>query len=535
MAVPMGAKLFPDLRGGKIAERWRQRSPEMVASQLRQSSSAYPLTFAVTVIVTISLLLALRGRDLFPQVLVAAAIHLLICAFTLLRWFYDRRRQWCAHDTVRQLVALTLQAAAASFGWFTFLFVAGMAAPLEQQVIITTVMAGVITIGALRYSAVVEASLAFLATALVVCIFYAAVAVVPLDVYIFLIVFVLMLGRSVLTQARMFEEQFRAGAELAQARADRDVVAAKAEQEHWRAQHAAAQATAASEREAEQGRLETLGRFGRDFEQSVLQIATALAGVAEETRNAAELLGRNSSATHQGIAAVSAQAHEADAGAAELLGHSSELGRLLMAVGDHMAEQDQAARRVQELTADVDQRFERLVAIASGAETMAGSIAEIASRTNLLALNATIEAARAGEAGRGFAVVAGEVRGLAEQAGVAAQEVRGKLSTISEAVGATATLVHNMRQSFTEMSTISTTVSAAISRQQAVAQAVGQFARTAAAIVVEVQKSARTAEAASGEAAALTANLGTATERMAHQSRQLVDETTAFLARVSAG
>jgi methyl-accepting chemotaxis protein len=410
-----------------------------------------------------------------------------------------------------------------------------MAAPLEQQVIIATVMAGVITIGALRYCAVVEASLAFLGTALGVCVGYAAVAVVPIDVYVFLVVFVLLLGRSVLAQAKMFEEQFRAGAELAQARADRDVVAAKAEQEHWRVQHAAAEAAAASQRNAERERLETLGRLGRDFEQSVLQIATALASLAEETRNGAELLGRNSSATHREIAAVSVQAREADVGAADLLGHSSELGRLLMSVGEHMAEQDQAARRVQDLAADVDQRFARLVTIAAGAETMTGTIAEIASRTNLLALNATIEAARAGEAGRGFAVVAGEVRGLAEQASEAAEEVRRKLLLINEAVGTTAAMVHSMRESFAEMSNVSGTVGAAIARQQAVAQAVGQFAETAAAIVLDVQRSARTAESASGEAAALTANLGSATERMAHQSRQLVEETTAFLKRVAAG
>ncbi len=120
--------------------------------------------------------------------------------------------------------------------------------------------------------------------------------------------------------------------------------------------------------------------------------------------------------------------------------------------------------------------------------TITKVISSIAQQTNLLALNATIEAARAGEAGKGFAVVANEVKELAKQSAVAAEEITNKIKAIQDTSSQSVTAVKNISSKIDDISGSFNTVAASVEEQSATTNEVSRIISESGAAVEQISE-----------------------------------------------
>ena len=135
-------------------------------------------------------------------------------------------------------------------------------------------------------------------------------------------------------------------------------------------------------------------------------------------------------------------------------------------------------------------------------------IKKIADKTNLLALNATIEAAGAGEAGKGFAVVAAEVKELAYQSALSADDIANRITSIQKGTNNAVDIISKVSSVITEINSSIDSIANSVQQQTVANNEISNNAGQANGVaermvhaVGDITQSARTsAEKASGVA-----------------------------------
>jgi methyl-accepting chemotaxis protein len=243
--------------------------------------------------------------------------------------------------------------------------------------------------------------------------------------------------------------------------------------------------------------------------------ARAMSGMAEETTRQTNAASAAAGQTTTNVQSVASSAEELAASIAEITGQVSRAKDIANRASDDV-------RQTIDVVAGLTQATEKIGEVVT-------LIQAIAAQTNLLALNATIEAARAGEVGKGFAVVAAEVKGLANQTARATGEIATQIAAVQKVSAETSGAIQGIGKTIDEVTEISTSIAAAMEQQGASTREISRNVAQAASGTQEMAATMVRVAATAGRSGAAANELLHAAEDLSRRSDALQSDVAGFL------
>ncbi|KMO34061.1 chemotaxis protein [Methylobacterium tarhaniae] len=281
-------------------------------------------------------------------------------------------------------------------------------------------------------------------------------------------------------------------------------------------------------------RAASLNELIQGFEASITGVVAGVAAASGELRGTAQAMTATATQTAAQSSTVAAAAEQASSNVETVAVAAEELGASVQEIGRQVDGSAQLARAAVAEAGQTARQVQALTEATARIGDVVGLISSIAAQTNLLALNATIEAARAGAAGRGFAVVAAEVKELAGQTAKATEEITSQIATIQASTGQAAGAIGQITSRIEEISTVATSIAAAVEEQGAATQEIVRNVAQAAAGTGEVTGNIAGVAGAAEKTGTAASQVLVSASDLSRQSERLSAEVDRFLAQVRA-
>ena len=252
----------------------------------------------------------------------------------------------------------------------------------------------------------------------------------------------------------------------------------------------------------------------RQAAEHLLDISAQMAAGSEQTSQQVQIVSSNSQDISQNITTISSAVEEFAANAHEI---SNTVNNVTQIIAQAVS-----------ATSEANEKIARLATNSQEIGDIVKMIAAITRQTNLLALNATIEAARVGESGKGFAVVAHEVKELARETALFADDITQRIETIQHNTQEATIAVTHGAQIIQEIHKFAHTIDVAVGEQShtanEIARNIADAAHGSAEITHAISEVAMTAQSASNHAS----NVNEAADTLSHVAKELRSQVEKF-------